>query len=430
MSSFREERALYLVPPSVTSNAIEARDVSFDPIPPAITSTNVQDAIEELANAPPPETPLKKPLVPGTSYGISDQTTQSETCGFGTFALKATASTAQFLNVSALGHQIFPALVAAFPMTNSMFLGSSYTANALTGGQRNFIATNGFVANQITGLNRNIIIAPSLGGVVPGPSARVIQDLIAISPSTVSLPTGSGTIRPVGLINSVGAVTMGNQCNMVLNSGTGPVAFQQQNDNSTGFNQVFSSTNGGYSFTDVRSGCIIHNANEDDDPIQPTRDDQFVCSAKSYRLNLQESTTPAQIISNYRNLVFDQTSYLLQMVAYSSTSAIPEERFGSRHWAQRATVNEITPGVLSTATFTLPSLSIMTNEDLTNAVFNLTVRVNGPTNQSNTKFYTTQVQNINIVTRVLTANVYETDITTGVHKNATGSLTVGCTFFI
>ena len=50
--SLRDSSVLYLVPPTSSTNAVTARDVSFDPAPSDFASTNVQDVVDELASRP------------------------------------------------------------------------------------------------------------------------------------------------------------------------------------------------------------------------------------------------------------------------------------------------------------------------------------------------------------------------------------------
>lgn len=374
----------------------------------------------------PPAVALKTALAAGTSFGFYDTSQQVEICGQGSFANHQGVSSATFKNVSNVGFQNFPGLVGTSTVTNCMFMGAKLTNGPLTSCTNTFMATNELSLPAITQITSNVIIAPRLLGITPGATQTRIQNLIAITSSTCSLPTGPSP-RSWGIVLANGPVTMGHNGNIVMQSSGGAVSFQQSNSNTIGGNIVLVAgpLQVDYNIPAVRTGCVALQAG-DNSILYPSADYQFVCNATSYQLNLQTLVAPATDIRMFSNLVYDQNTRLMNRVAYNPLSATPGDRFGSRHWSQTAPVVEISVGVLSTATFNLPGDLIMDSTYFATACFQLTVRVSSPTNATNTKFYTAQVQDIDTVARTLTANVYETDITTNTSKNATGSLTVSC----
>lgn len=384
-------------------------------------------------NTTTPSTPtIKHPLVLGSSYGFTNIVTQSEVCGQGSIALHETAGVGTSFKNTVLGYSIFPGVIDTRPLLNNIFIGTSYDINALISAERNFIAANQLVCPDIQRLRYNVIIAPTQGAIVPGSTAVNLENLIAITSSTINLPTGPGGVNTNAIVVSNGPVTMGHRGNMVFNSSTGRVSFQQFNDNSVGGNIVFVASVFAmdYDIPDIRTGCIAFQTN-DVNVMYPTADNQLVTNAQSFRMDLATQTLPANLITNYPKIIFNQITQEFTKILYNSApAATPAQRFGAHAWAQTASVVEITPGVLSTASFTIPSSSVLSIDDIDRATITLSVRVRPPTNATDTKFYTAQTQSIDTVTRILTANVYETDTTTNTSKNATGTLTVCCTMHV
>ena len=372
-------------------------------------------------------TALKRSLTAGISYGYGSSATHSEICGEGTLDLHETVGPALLSDVSALGHQNLAGLNPAVALTNTMILGSRLVANALTSSiASTFIATNQANLTTTTGMSSNVIIMPRPNAINTG-GVAALSGLIAISTSTLTLPSGAGTARSNGVVISRSPVQMGLQANLIINSSSSSITLPQLNNNTDGGNMIFmaGTSNTNYDLPAPRTGCIIFTSNTGPN-LYPVRDKMFVCTATSYRLNIDGSfaITPANVITAYKPLIFDSQSKEMSYAPYNYGVGDPAGSFGSRKMVRRSPVVEITPGVLSTASFTLPSSVLMNDADFDLAAYQLTVKVMAPTNATDTKFYTTQVQSINTVTRILTANVYETDIVTNTSKNATGNLEV------
>lgn len=369
----------------------------------------------------------KRSLTEGTSFGYANSAAKTEICGQGTLDQHESAGSAVLFNVSSVGHQNLAGLNVSIPVTDSMIIGSSLTGNTLASFRRTFIASNQATLTNITSAASNVIILPRANALNTG-SVTNLSNLVAISSSTLALPTGSNA-NPRGVVISNGPVTMGNWGNLVMNTSVGSVSFQQLNNSTTGGNSVFVASTGSlnYDLPAVRSGCVIFQ-NNDVDVFYPTRDNQFVCNATSYRLGLSlvAGDTPSTLITSYYHLMFNDTAREMVKVRYQPGSTVAAERFGARHWTQTAPVVEVIPGVLSTATFNVPSATVIPDINLTISCIQLTVKVGAPTNAVNTIFYTAQVQNIDTVARTITANVYETSTVTNTSKNASGNLTVSC----
>ena len=379
-------------------------------------------------NTAPGAVASKRPLTEGKSFGYANTSCKSEICGLGTLDQHEAAAPAALNNVTSIGHQNLAGLNVAIPVTDTMIIGSSLTANSLSSSLRQtFIATNQATLTTTTGGTSNVIIAPRANAINTG-TVAALSSLVAITTNTLTLPSGAGTARSKGLVFSNGPVTMGQWGNIVMCSSGASVSFPQQNSNTLGGNMVFLAgpigTN--YDVPTVRTGCIMFHNDDTALPMYPTRDNQFVCSATSLRINLAGGVAFAltNALVNYKPLIFDASSREVNYVPYNNGVGDPAGSFGSRKMVRRSPVVEITPGVLSTASFDLPQSPLMNASEFALAAFQLTVRVLAPTNAVNTKSYNAQVQDINTATRVLTANVYETDTATSLIKNATGNLEV------
>ena len=373
--------------------------------------------------------PSKRSLTEGISYGYSNSPARTEICGQGTLDQHEAAAPATMTNVTSVGFQNLAGLNAAIPVSDSMIIGSSLVGNSLGSFRQTFIASNQANLTNITSASSgNIMILPRANAISTGGVTAMIN-LIALSTSTLTFPTGANA-RNKGIVISNGPVAMGNWGNLVMCSSTGGVSFQQLNNSTTGGNSLFVAgiNTFNYDLPAVRTGCVIFQ-NNDNNIFYPTKDNQFVCNATSYRLGfgLVGGFTPISTsVLTYQHLMYNYNINEMVPLRYTGNQAIPAECFGARHWTATEPVIEITPGVLSTATFNVPAVAVISDVTLLSSHIQLTVQVRAPTNATNTKFYTAQVQNINTVARTITANVYETDTTTNLSKNATGTLVVSC----